>query len=78
MGGQAHACQAFPFHEVDLVDQGSHLRSFEWSTLFTPGSLELRELVFEARKAGFMILTIEPCSMPSLERIFKGRSRKPT
>jgi hypothetical protein len=43
MGSHAHTCQALLFEEVDLVDQGHHLRSFKWSRLFTPGSLELGE-----------------------------------
>jgi hypothetical protein len=46
IGGHAHTCQAFLFQEVDLVDQRSHLMDFEWSRLFTPGSLELRELAY--------------------------------
>jgi hypothetical protein len=70
MGGHTHAYQAFLFQEVDLVDQGSNLRSFEWSMLFTPSSLELEKSGYEGREAGFMVLTIEPCSMPSPERIF--------
>jgi hypothetical protein len=77
MGGHTHAYQAFPFQGVDLVDQGSHLRDFEWSHLFTPGSFKLRESAYVGGEAGFMILAVEPCSMPSPERFFKGRSRKP-
>jgi hypothetical protein len=76
MGGHAHACQAFLFQEVDLVDQGNHLRNFEWSRLFTLGSLELRELAYKEREARFVILTIEPCSMPSPERIFQGKIKE--
>jgi hypothetical protein len=62
MGGYAHACQALLFQEVDLVNQGIHLGSFEWSRLFTPGSLELEELGYEGEEAGFVVLTVEPCS----------------
>jgi hypothetical protein len=76
MGGHTHAYQAFLFQEVDLVDQSSHLRDFEWSPLFTPGSLELGELAYEGGEAGFMILAIEPCSMPSPERIFQGKIKE--
>jgi hypothetical protein len=36
------------------------LRNFEWSRLFTPGSLELGDLPYEGREAGFMILIVEP------------------
>jgi hypothetical protein len=32
------------FQEVDLVDQSSHMRDFEWSRLFTPASFELWEV----------------------------------
>jgi hypothetical protein len=53
MGGHAHACQAFFFQEVDLVNQGSHLRSFEQSRLFTPSSLELGKSAYE-RKGGWV------------------------
>jgi hypothetical protein len=76
MGGYAHACQALLFQEVDLVNRGSHLRSFEWSRLFTPGSLELEESAYEGGEDGFVVLTIEPYSMPSLEGIFQGKIKK--
>jgi hypothetical protein len=58
------------FQEVDLVNQGSHLRIFERSRLLIPSSLELDESAYEGGEAGFKGLTVEPCSMPSLERIF--------
>jgi hypothetical protein len=76
MGSHAHAYQAFLFQEVDLVDQSSHLRDFEWNRLFTPGSLELRELAYEGREAGFVTLTVDPCSIPSPEIIFQGRIKE--
>jgi hypothetical protein len=76
MGSYAHACQAFLFQEVDLVNQGSHLRSFERSRRFTPSFLELRESAYEGGEAGFMVLAVEPCSMPSPERIFQGKIKK--
>jgi hypothetical protein len=76
MGGYAHACQALVFQEVDLVNLGSHLRSFERSRLFTPGSMEHRELAYEGGEAGFMVLVVEPCSVPSSERIFQGKINK--
>jgi hypothetical protein len=76
MGGHAHACQAFLFQEVDLVDQGSHLRSFERSRLFTPSSLELWKSAHEGKEVGFMVPIVEPCSMPSPERIFEGEIKK--
>jgi hypothetical protein len=71
-----HTGQAFLFQEVDLVNQGSHLRSFEWSRFFTPSSLELGELAYEGGEAGFVVLTVEPCSMPSPKRIFQRKIKK--
>jgi hypothetical protein len=76
MGSYAHACQALLFEEVDLVNQGSYLRTFEQNGLFTPGSLELRESAYEGGEAGFVVLTVEPCSLPSLEGIFQGNIKK--
>jgi hypothetical protein len=67
----------FFLQDVDLVGQGSNLGKLEWSQLFTPSAVELGESAHEGREAGFMILTIEPCPMPSMKRVFKGRSRKP-
>jgi hypothetical protein len=64
------------FQEVDLVNQGNHLRCFERGRLFTPSSIELRKLAYEGREAGFMVLTVEPCSVPSSERIFQGEIKK--
>jgi hypothetical protein len=76
MGSHAHTCQAFLLQEVDLVDQGSHLRSFERSRLLTPGSMELKELAYEGRDAGFVVLTVEPCSTSFPERIFQGEIKE--
>jgi hypothetical protein len=52
------------------------LRDFKWSRLLTPGSLELGELTYERGEAGFRILTVEPCSMSSPERIFQGKIKE--
>jgi hypothetical protein len=52
MGGHAHTCQAFLFPEVDLVDQSSHLRDFEWSRLFTLGFLEHGGLAYDGGRLG--------------------------
>jgi hypothetical protein len=76
MGSHAHACQAFLFQEIDLIDQGSHLRSFKWSGLFTPSPLELGESSHEGGEARFMVLIVEPCSVPSPERIIQGNVEK--
>jgi hypothetical protein len=76
IGGYAQACQAFLFKELDLVNQGSHLRIFEQSRLFTPCSMELREPTYEGGEARFVVLTVEPCSVPSPEKIFQGMIKK--
>jgi hypothetical protein len=76
MGSHTHACQAFLFQEIDPIDQGSHLRSFVWSGLFTPRPLELGESSHEGRGARFMVLIVEPCFVPSLERIHQGKVEK--
>jgi hypothetical protein len=33
--------------------------------------LELEELAYEGREAGFVVPTVEPCSMPSAKRILQ-------
>jgi hypothetical protein len=71
-----HTCQAFLFQEIDLVTQGNHLRSFEQSRLFTLGSLEHRQSACEGGEAGFVVLTVEPCSMPSPKSVFQGKIKK--
>jgi hypothetical protein len=40
---------------------------FKRSRLFTPGPLKFRESAYERREAGFVVLTVEPYSMPSPE-----------
>jgi hypothetical protein len=52
------------------------LRNFKRSRLFTLGSLELGKLAYEGREAGFMVLIVEPCSMPSAKRIFQGEIKE--
>jgi hypothetical protein len=52
------------------------LRSFEWSRLFTPCPLELGELAYKRREAGFMVLTVKPCFMLSPERNFQRKIKK--
>jgi hypothetical protein len=73
MGVHAHTYQAFLFQEINLIDQGGHLWSFEWSGLFTPSPLELRESSHEGRETRFMVLIVEPCSVPSSEGILQGK-----
>jgi hypothetical protein len=73
MDGHAHAYHAFLFQEIDLIDQGGHLRSFKWSRVFTPSPLELGESSHKGGEAGFMVLAVEPCSMPTPKRILQGK-----
>jgi hypothetical protein len=64
----ADYCQALFFQVVDFVGQSYHLGEFEWGGLVTPSSFELGEPAYKGREARFMVLTIKPCPMPSLER----------
>jgi hypothetical protein len=56
---------------------GSYLTEFECSRRLAPSSLELGESAYKRREARLMVLAIELWPMPSPERGFKGRSRKP-
>jgi hypothetical protein len=38
---------------------------FKRSRLFTPGPLKFRESDYKRREAGFVVLTVEPCPVPS-------------
>jgi hypothetical protein len=38
---------------------------FKRSRLFTPGPLKFRESTYKKREAGFVVLTVEPCPVPS-------------
>jgi hypothetical protein len=76
MCGHTESCQSFFPQKVDLVHQGGNLRELEWSWLFTPSSLELMEPAYKWKEAGFMVLTIEPCSVPSLERSFQRKVKE--
>jgi hypothetical protein len=52
------------------------LGELEWSRLFAPSSLELREPAYEQGEARFMVLTIEPCPVPSSRRGFQGKIKE--
>jgi hypothetical protein len=52
------------------------LGKLEWSRLFAPSVVELGESAHEGREAGFMILTIEPCPVPSSKRSFQGENEE--
>jgi hypothetical protein len=70
MGVHVDSRQAFLLQEIDLVSQGSDLGELEWSRFFAPSSLELGESAYKWREAGLMVLTMEPCPVPSLKRGF--------
>jgi hypothetical protein len=52
------------------------LGELEQSRLFTPSFLELEELAYKWREAGFVVLAIEPCSVPSPDRSFQRKVDK--
>jgi hypothetical protein len=76
MGSHTHAYQTFLFQEIDPINQRGHLRSFEWSRLFTPSPLELGESSHEGGEARFMVLIVEHVLCHPRREFFKGRSRK--
>jgi hypothetical protein len=49
------------------------LGKLEWSLLFAPRVVELRESAHKGREARLIILAIEPCPMPSLKRSLQGK-----
>jgi hypothetical protein len=73
MCGHTDSCQSFFLQKVDLVRQGSNLGELEWSRLFAPSSLELGEPAYKWREVRFVVLAIEPCSVPSPERSFQRK-----
>jgi hypothetical protein len=46
------------------------LGKLEWSQLFAPSVVELKEMAHKEREVGLMVFTIEPCPVPSLKRGF--------
>jgi hypothetical protein len=40
---------------------------FKRSRIFTPQPLKFRESSYKRREAGFVVLILEPCPMPSLK-----------
>jgi hypothetical protein len=61
MGGHVESGQAALFQEIDFIGQCHDRGEFERGRFFTPSPLEFRESMF-------MILTAEPCLMPSSKR----------
>jgi hypothetical protein len=75
MGSHAHTGPTFILQKINLVDQSCHLRGFKWSRLFSLGPLEFGMSANKGGEAGIMVLTIEPCTMPSPERRFQRSTR---
>jgi hypothetical protein len=73
MGGHVNSCQALLFQVVVFVGHNCYLGKFEVGELFTPCSLELKELAYKGWEARFMALGIKPGPMPSLERILQRK-----
>jgi hypothetical protein len=73
MCGHTDSRQSFFLQKVDLVRQGSNLGELEWSRLFTPSFLELGEPAYKWREVRYVVLAIEPCSVPSPERGFQRK-----
>jgi hypothetical protein len=76
MGGHIDSYQALLLQKVDFVGKISHFGEFEWSWLLTPGSLELGESTNKSGETGFMVPTVEPCPMPSLQGSFERKVQK--
>jgi hypothetical protein len=76
LGSHTDSCQALLLQKVDFVGQSGYLGEFKWSWLFTPGSVELGESANERGENWFMVLIVEPCPMPSLQRSFQRKVQK--
>jgi hypothetical protein len=49
------------------------LGKFKWSRFFAPSVVKLGESAHKGREAGFMIISIELCPVPSPKRSFQGK-----
>jgi hypothetical protein len=67
MGGHADTGQALIFKVVDSVAQGSYHWELGRCEFFRPGTTELRESANEGWETRFMIFTIKPGLVSSLE-----------
>jgi hypothetical protein len=65
VGGHADSSQATLFQEINLVGQGRDMGEFKRSRFFTPRPLKFCESAYKRREAGFMVLAVEPCPVPS-------------
>jgi hypothetical protein len=68
VGGHTDSSQTALFQEINLVSHGRDMGEFKRSRFFTPRPLKLRESNYERREARFVVLTVEPRSMPTPKR----------
>jgi hypothetical protein len=68
MSGHTDISQALIFKVVESVAQGGYDWEFDRCGFFGPGTAELRESANEGREARFMVFTIKPGLVPSLEQ----------
>jgi hypothetical protein len=68
MGGHADTGQALIFKVVDSVAQDGYNLELDRCGFFGPGITELRESANQGQEARFMVFTIKPRLVPSLER----------
>jgi hypothetical protein len=67
MGDHADTGQALIFRVVDLVAQGGYNWELSRCGFFRPGTTELGEKANEGWETRFMVFTIKPGLVPSLE-----------
>jgi hypothetical protein len=67
MGSNADTGQAVTFKVIDSVGQGGYDWELGRCGFFIPGTTELGESANEGREARFMVFTIKPGLVPSLE-----------
>jgi hypothetical protein len=65
MGSHVDSSQAALIREINFVGQGHDVGELRRSRFFTPRPLKFWELAYKSREAGFIVLTVEPCPVPS-------------
>jgi hypothetical protein len=76
MGGYTDSNQTTLFQGVNPVSQGSDMRKFERCGFFAPCSLKFRESAYKGRETWFVVLTVEPCPVPSKKRGLHGELKE--
>jgi hypothetical protein len=67
VGGHVNSSQVTLLQEINLVGQSDDMAEFKGGRLFTPRHLKFREMTYERREAGFVVLAVEPHLVPSLK-----------